>query len=613
MSVEGYHIGRTFLTSQRREFQACQAEPARWHGQDVFRILPDSSVYKEIIQKWNEMFEYGNMTKHSRRSDQARFHPPQCTSMTRRYWNAMQQSLHTHNDTWYVSWKSNGERCAVFITTLQYSSERVCVLLNRKMEMYRVDMAWPLNYYEGTVLTGELFEEKEHGMDDMNDMTDVDGMKDVPGMHDVNDEDRITPTQEIIQLRIEMDDIQALGGALMGNREKKARIEKVYAVAHQMAKLAQPSKGSLVFTLTAKPWVSVVHLKSFIDTLHLHYLLKDCALDNSLSYEPSSSLDSARIFWRGVTLPDGLIFQKNNAPLGKGTVDTILKWKPFLARTRDWLSMVDMNQTIVSNYSYVGSDIPSSIQDTENCMYYQDTWWRRMITQDINETFEHFVRRAPVHDALDMHVLPSKTQLHGQIHEWALDPMTSCWKPIHVRHDKQVANHDTVLQEEHEDFQIGVVLLEELLATLSPQATQIWKDNPDIFRSILNCMPLCNILEENIGPSAAGGHSNLSAPPMADLKHLLPHHIHLDFSQDTFPTLTKYEKANLIGTEAERLNQGGDAYVNILDSSSILEIAERAVLAGCAPAIIQRPLPNGFTQSFHACQMDTQWSNTNIV
>ena len=42
-------------------------------------------------------------------------------------------------------------------------------------------------------------------------------------------------------------------------------------------------------------------------------------------------------FWTDQPLPDGFILQRQDAPLGTQTVETILKLKPAPARTRDYL------------------------------------------------------------------------------------------------------------------------------------------------------------------------------------------------------------------------------------------------------------------------------------
>ena len=48
------------------------------------------------------------------------------------------------------------------------------------------------------------------------------------------------------------------------------------------------------------------------------------------------------------------------------------------AMTRDWFAVVNQEDDTVSNYSYVGPDVPPQVRDTHNYMYYQDRWWYRM-------------------------------------------------------------------------------------------------------------------------------------------------------------------------------------------------------------------------------------------
>jgi DNA-directed RNA polymerase I, II, and III subunit RPABC2 len=62
----------------------------------------------------------------------------------------------------------------------------------------------------------------------------------------------------------------------------------------------------------------------------------------------------------------------------------------------------------------------------------------------------------------------------------------------------------------------------------------------------------------------------------------------------TYPILSKYEKAKILGLRVSQLNKGAEPYVTI--KHSILDnilIAEKELKEKKIPFIIMRPIPNG--------------------
>ena len=64
---------------------------------------------------------------------------------------------------------------------------------------------------------------------------------------------------------------------------------------------------------------------------------------------------------------------------------------------------------------------------------------------------------------------------------------------------------------------------------------------------------------------------------------------------NTYPYLTKYEKARVLGLRAEQLGRNAPILINSVQVQGLSdhEIAWQEVLAGRCPWIIARPLPNG--------------------
>jgi DNA-directed RNA polymerases I, II, and III subunit RPABC2 len=67
------------------------------------------------------------------------------------------------------------------------------------------------------------------------------------------------------------------------------------------------------------------------------------------------------------------------------------------------------------------------------------------------------------------------------------------------------------------------------------------------------------------------------------------------------PVLTKYERAKIVGTRAEQLARGAEAFVPIDARAPFdaCEVAMRELAARRLPFILQRHLPDGKTERVH--------------
>lgn len=58
-------------------------------------------------------------------------------------------------------------------------------------------------------------------------------------------------------------------------------------------------------------------------------------------------------------------------------------------------------------------------------------------------------------------------------------------------------------------------------------------------------------------------------------------------------TLTKFEKANIIGIRATQLSKGAKPMIDTTGLSDVIKIAEKELLNNKMPLIIRRPFPDG--------------------
>jgi DNA-directed RNA polymerase I, II, and III subunit RPABC2 len=64
-------------------------------------------------------------------------------------------------------------------------------------------------------------------------------------------------------------------------------------------------------------------------------------------------------------------------------------------------------------------------------------------------------------------------------------------------------------------------------------------------------------------------------------------------TKKTFPFLTKYEKARILGVRAQQISTGAPIMIDSTGLSSALQVAEEELRQRKIPFIIRRTLPNG--------------------
>jgi DNA-directed RNA polymerase I, II, and III subunit RPABC2 len=79
----------------------------------------------------------------------------------------------------------------------------------------------------------------------------------------------------------------------------------------------------------------------------------------------------------------------------------------------------------------------------------------------------------------------------------------------------------------------------------------------------------------------------------------------IDMLHKTYPILTKYEKAKIIGLRVTQLNKGASPYIklerNILDNTLI---AEKELREKKIPFIIMRPIPDGTAEYWNVADLE---------
>jgi DNA-directed RNA polymerase I, II, and III subunit RPABC2 len=68
-------------------------------------------------------------------------------------------------------------------------------------------------------------------------------------------------------------------------------------------------------------------------------------------------------------------------------------------------------------------------------------------------------------------------------------------------------------------------------------------------------------------------------------------------------TLTKYERARIIGVRAIQLSNGATPMISVDNMSSVSEIAEQELLEYKMPLIIRRKMPDGSYIDIKVCDM----------
>jgi len=69
-------------------------------------------------------------------------------------------------------------------------------------------------------------------------------------------------------------------------------------------------------------------------------------------------------------------------------------------------------------------------------------------------------------------------------------------------------------------------------------------------------------------------------------------------------TLTKFEKARVIGQRAKQLSMGAPPLIDTKGLTSAIDIAKKELMSKKVPLIITRTYPNGDTRDFKVSEMN---------
>jgi DNA-directed RNA polymerase subunit K/omega len=477
------------------------------------------------------------------------------------------------DDSW-ATWLTAGERVALLITSLRFSSERVCAVVNRTLDIRLVEMPFPLSYYDGTILVGVLQPHAEGVHMRHKKVPAIRPQDPVGSPHKARHRHSNDPAPELPPpLVLELEDLQAWRGAIVGEHSKHDRARMVQEIVsqwcvHQVATLGQDAPPLALFN---KPWVPVKDLGRFVQVAQLGYL--------------DGKETACEAFWAACPVrPRGLLFHSGATRLSLAGQLFHVERTP----TRSWLPSVHLNENRVDLYIRTDLERSKKARTTgpSELMFLHDQWWQRVGSQDLAASLKPWDGAEPM-PPID---LPSPKDLHHRVSDWAWDgtiwrlvrvDWTGGWSQAGVQDQLPIGEFWQSLK-----FDPGEVLplhdyreLQGLRVT--PEATKTTEDT---------------------ALQSPGAYARNT------LKRLLPNYMHLNLQQPIFPTLTKYERAQLLSLEAERLSRGGDATLEVGTSSSVLEIAERELLHGVLPNWLRRPLPNGEMQELPAYELDVQWN-----
>ena len=79
----------------------------------------------------------------------------------------------------------------------------------------------------------------------------------------------------------------------------------------------------------------------------------------------------------------------------------------------------------------------------------------------------------------------------------------------------------------------------------------------------------------------------------------------IDSLHQTFPFMSKYERARIIGLRAKQLNNGADPFIQV--SAEMIDgftIAKRELMEKKIPYVIRRPLPNGASEYWRVADLE---------
>ena len=109
------------------------------------------------------------------------------------------------------------------------------------------------------------------------------------------------------------------------------------------------------------------------------------------------------------------------------------------------------------------------------------------------------------------------------------------------------------------------------------------------------CLPdYIEAVLSKVSISGAPPHTVSAAAAAAEVLKEVPSTEVLDANHKTYPFLTKYESARIVGFRSNQLSQGAQPFVTVPEHvTDVREIARMELAAKRLPYIIKRPLPDG--------------------
>jgi DNA-directed RNA polymerase I, II, and III subunit RPABC2 len=110
---------------------------------------------------------------------------------------------------------------------------------------------------------------------------------------------------------------------------------------------------------------------------------------------------------------------------------------------------------------------------------------------------------------------------------------------------------------------------------------------PDYIETVLTKVPITAAPPRTVSAAAAAA-GVLKGPTEAESEP------NLDANHKTYPFLTKYESARIVGFRANQLSQGAQPFISVPEHvTDVREIARMELAAKRLPFIVKRPLPDG--------------------
>lgn len=108
---------------------------------------------------------------------------------------------------------------------------------------------------------------------------------------------------------------------------------------------------------------------------------------------------------------------------------------------------------------------------------------------------------------------------------------------------------------------------------------------PDYIETVLTKVPITAAPPRTVSAADAAAESLKEAGDKAP---------NFDANHKTYPFLTKYESARIVGFRANQLSQGAQPFISVPEHvTDVREIARMELAAKRLPFIVKRPLPDG--------------------